>query len=326
MDKTSRRQRRDRKRRHQGDKAMTATIETVPRRLPLAMLVSLVVGALLISLAPLLVRVSELEPVATGFYRVVIAAPFLWFLFSAEVDNRAKFDPQQVVSSGDMAILCLAGVLLACDLGLWHISITMTSVANATVFNNCAPLFVALFSWMVGRAPDRRFVAALALSFSGMAMLIAGRFTFSHDQLLGDALAISTGAFYGIYIILLGRMRQRYSTALCMAVSTTAATPTLLLFALMRGETLAPTTLVGWGTLVVLGLVCHVGGQGLIARSLAALPATFSSMVLLIQPVSAAILAWLLFGEAQTPIQILGIAVVLGGIFLAGRSLRGGRA
>jgi drug/metabolite transporter (DMT)-like permease len=314
---------------------MTATLATARRRLPIGMLVSLVLGALIISLAPLLVRVSDLEPVATGFYRVALALPLLWLMVGAQTDTPVSLD-RQPLNPGDpdqrerrrkdMAILGLAGLLLAVDLGVWHISIGMTSVANATIFNNCAPLFVALMSWLIGKPPDRRFLAALALSLAGMAMLIAGRFTFYQDQLLGDALAISTGAVYGLYIMVMGQMRRRYSTALCMAVSTTAAVPALLLFALARGEALLPATLMGWAILLLLGIVCHVGGQGLIARSLAALPPTFSAMVLLIQPVSAALLAWLLFGEAQTPTQIAGIGIVLLGILLAGLSLRHPRA
>ncbi|WP_406854482.1 DMT family transporter [Alsobacter sp. KACC 23698] len=106
-----------------------------------------------------------------------------------------------------------------------------------------------------------------------------------------------------------------------MAVSTTAAIPALFVFALLREGPLLPATARGWLVVVALGVVCHVAGQGLIARSLAALPATFSSMVLLVQPVAAALLAWLFFAEALTLLQAVGMLTVLSGIVLARRAI-----
>lgn len=279
-----------------------------------SMLPSLIGGALLIALAPILVRVSEVDSVASGFYRVLIAAPFLWLMVGPH-DTRRLTSARG--PSGDILLMIAAGLLLALDLGVWHISITMTSVANATVFNNCSPIFVAIALTLIGQAPGRVFAMSLAVSTGGMVLLTAGHLSLGTDHLLGDGLAISTGAFYGGYILLMQRLRQRYSTSLCMAVSTTAAVPALLVFAILRGETLIPESVNGWMIVIALGLVCHVAGQGLIARSLAVLPATFSSMVLLVQPVGAAILAWLLFGESQTPLQVLGMSMVLVGILIS---------
>ena len=65
----------------------------------------------------------------------------------------------------------------------------------------------------------------------------------------------------------------------------------------------------------------HAGGQGLIAFSLAWLPATFSPLTLLIQPVVAAVLAWMILGERLSGLQLVGGAIVIAGIMLAKRSL-----
>lgn len=74
--------------------------------------------------------------------------------------------------------------------------------------------------------------------------------------------------------------------------------------------------------LVGLAWISHAAGQGLIAYALAHLPAAFSSVSLLFQPVMAALFAWILLSESLSPLQIAGAAVVLAGIYLARRGSR----
>jgi drug/metabolite transporter (DMT)-like permease len=93
----------------------------------------------------------------------------------------------------------------------------------------------------------------------------------------------------------------------------------LLPVALLSQETLLPLNSQGWLVLLGLALLIHIGGQGLIAFALAHLPATFSSVTLLLQPVMAAIFAWLILTEALGSRQIVGGLIVLTGIFLARR-------
>ena len=71
--------------------------------------------------------------------------------------------------------------------------------------------------------------------------------------------------------------------------------------------------------LIALAWIAHAGGQSLIAHALAHMPATYSSVVLITQPVFAALFAWALFRESLSPLQLLGAAVVLSGIWLASR-------
>jgi drug/metabolite transporter (DMT)-like permease len=81
-----------------------------------------------------------------------------------------------------------------------------------------------------------------------------------------------------------------------------------------------PASAYGWWILVGLALVTHAAGEGLIAYALAHLPAAFSSVGLLLQPVVAACFAWLLLSEPLLPLQIAGGLVVLAAIWLARRA------
>jgi drug/metabolite transporter (DMT)-like permease len=115
-------------------------------------------------------------------------------------------------------------------------------------------------------------------------------------------------------------LRDRGETTLhLMAVTTTLTAMFLLPVALASGDTMLPSTAYGWWILIGLALVSHAAGQGLIAYALAHLPAAFSSVSLLAQPVLAALFAWVLLAEALAPVQMIGALVVLAGIDLARR-------
>ena len=98
--------------------------------------------------------------------------------------------------------------------------------------------------------------------------------------------------------------------------SSAASAPLLLVAAVLMGENVLPLTLGGWGAVVGLG-VMHVAGQGSIAWALGRLPAATASVVVLIQPVVAALLGWLLFSESLGPLQALGGAIALFGVVLS---------
>ena len=108
-----------------------------------------------------------------------------------------------------------------------------------------------------------------------------------------------------------------------MAVTTTLTAVILLPVALASGDDMLPASATGWLVLLGLAWVSHAAGQGLIAYALAHLPAAFSAVGLLFQPVMAAAFAWLLLGEPLVALQVAGGAVVLAAIYLARRSSRG---
>jgi drug/metabolite transporter (DMT)-like permease len=128
--------------------------------------------------------------------------------------------------------------------------------------------------------------------------------------------------FYAGYIVAVGRLRARFSTATIMAWSGLVTCAALLPVALLSGESLIATTVYGWMVLLGMALVSPAGGQSLIAYALAHLPAPFSSVSLLLQPAVAALLAWIILGEALGPWQALGALVILVGIYLARRGSR----
>lgn len=212
----------------------------------------------------------------------------------------------------------ITGFFFAGDLAVWHWSIVLTSVANSTLLANLAPIFVTLAAWLFfRRSPSGRFLAGLALAVAGSVLLIGGSVNVHSTALLGDALGVVTAMFYAGYQLVVKRARETTSTARLMFASGVVTAVILLPIAVFSGEQLLPASVYGWWILIGLALVSQVGGQSLIAYALAHLPATFSSVALLFQPVMATLFAWVLFGEALTLTAIIGGVMVLIGIRIA---------
>lgn len=286
------------------------------QRLAFALLLA---GAVAIGFSPIFVRVSEIGPIATAFYRVLLALPPLWLWMTVESPREAR-RPQ---SLRDIAWLALAGLFFAGDLAFWHLSILHTSVANATLFANFASLFVTLAGWLLfGQRYSRTFLAGMGLALLGAAVLMGDSLRIAPGNLLGDALGIVTAMFYAGYILVVARLRRTFSAATIMAWSGLVTAPVLLLIASAAGEELLARTAWGWAVLAGLAWISHAGGQTLIAYALAHLPAAFSSVSLLVQPVAAALLGWLLLAEPLGPLQALGGAIILAGIWTARRGSR----
>lgn len=269
----------------------------------------LVAGAAIIGLAPILVRLADAGPAAIGFWRVTFAMPLLALIAmrtDGGVGRPSKF-------------ALLAGVAFACDLGFWHYSIHFTSVANATVLTNLTPVVVTAAAWIfLKQRPARLFVAAVGLAVAGAWLMAIGRgeHAAGANPPLGDALALTTAVWYALYFLAISAARRNVGATRVMFWSGVASAPLLLTAALVLGEDIFPMTNGGWAALVALG-VMHVAGQGSIAWALGRLPAATASVVVLVQPVVAAVLGWLLFAEALGPLQALGGAIALGGVVLA---------
>ncbi len=285
-----------------------------------AALAALFAGAACIATSAIWVRLSEVGPLATAFWRVALALPVLWAwaLLLARAGHATAPRP------GERAALLVAGACFAGDLALWHGSILLTSVANATLLANFAPIFVTLVVWLVlGQRPADRFLLALAVAMAGTVLLLASPAragTSPGLALLGDALGLGTAMFYAGYQLAMNRARHRLGAATAMAWSSLVCAMLLLPIALASGESLWPTTTTGWGILVGLALVSQVAGQTLIAWALAHLRPTVASVGLLLQPVIAAGYAWLVLAEGIGLAQATGGALVLLGIWLSTRS------
>ena len=279
---------------------------------------ALAAGILIISFSPILVQVSEVGPSATAVYRALFALPALtaWLL----LEQRQEHVPLRRLRARDWWLLALTGLFFTGDLVAWHSSIRLSGVANATFLAHLSTPIVSLGAWLLFRERlTWGFMAGLVLAMAGTALIMGASSLGESGNLLGDGLGVLTAFFYGSYLLAIKHLRESLPSGLIMAVSTAFSLLGLVVAALVMGEGLIPATLLGWGTLVAIGLVIHAGGQGLITVAFRHLSASFASVALLATPVLAALFGWLLLGEILTLLQSLGCAAVRAGIALSQR-------
>ncbi|QFY59034.1 DMT family transporter [Rhizobium grahamii] len=280
-------------------------------------LAALILGGAAIGGSPIFVRLSEVGPMATAFWRVALA---LIPIFAFSLIRGGKDAGPKPANLTDCGLLVLPGVILAMDLAAWHLSITMTSVANATLLANLAPVFVTVIGLLFFRASvSRIFVIGLALALAGVVILKGGPSALGNGDLRGDGVAIIAAVFYAGYILSIGRLRSRFDTIRIMLWSTASAAVCVFPLGFFFEDHMLPATAYGWSIVFGLAFISHASGQVAIAYALAYLPAAFSSLTLLLQPVVAAILAWILLSEPIGLMQALGGVVVLAGIMIARR-------
>jgi drug/metabolite transporter (DMT)-like permease len=290
------------------------------RHFPAFAFLALLLGGAAIGFAGIFMRLSDVNPIASAFWRMALATPLLWaWAFAARRRDDAGGKRADFTRA-----LALAGVFFAGDMGMWHLSLHYTTVSNATLLSNFAPIFIALWMWIAHRMRFARiFVIGLAIALAGAVMLVgpnaAGNQHAGGAKLLGDALGLGSAVFYAAYQLVIKDARGQYSTARLMAWSTTVTGLALLPFALLSPGAFWPAQAAGWLPLLALALTAQIGGQTVIAYASAHLPASLSSVGLLIQPLTAAIAAWVIFHEVLGPVQMAGAALLLWGIYLSKR-------
>jgi drug/metabolite transporter (DMT)-like permease len=223
--------------------------------------------------------------------------------------------------SGTWLVFAAPGLLFAGDILFWHWSITYTTVADATLFANFAPVIVTFGAWFyLGERISLRFLLGMTLAMGGAALLVTSSAALGTRYVVGDIFGLITAGFFGGYVLAVARLRDRHAASTIMFYSSLVTCLVLLAATLVSGQSLSPRTANGWLVLLALAWISQAMGQGLIAYALGHLPASFSALAILIEPLTAAILGWAWLGEALGPLQALGGAIVLAGITVARRA------
>ncbi|HEY9743724.1 MAG TPA: DMT family transporter [Coleofasciculaceae cyanobacterium] len=307
---------------------MTAKLELPQQQLSRASALigtaSLFVALIPISLAPSLVKLCEREigANAVAFHRAWIATIVFGLLCGFDALRRQKSDERPVeqkpFTKGELALLLAMATAGATYLLLWAWSLTHTNVANVALLSNLNPLFVGFAGFFLfGRRFDNRFLIGMVMALAGAIAFELDKVQFASDQVLGDALALLSAIFIAMYLMLIERLRTRFTTATIMLWRCGVTTLFLLPVLPLVEDRLFPYSGMGWFFVIFQALFCQVVGQGLLAYSLSKLSSAVVAVTLLFEPVLASIFAWFIFSEPVGLFDWMTFAVVLVGIYLA---------
>lgn len=284
---------------------------------PTVAFLALIAGNVALAFGPWFVRMTDVGPVAAGFWRIALAAPLLLLL--AGMTGSRPF----AEAKGLWWVLGGSGLLFAGDLGAWHLGIHHTKLANATLLGNCASLIYPIYGFVVARAwPARRHGAALVIALVGAVVLMGRSAQVSPQNLLGDLLCVVAGVLYAGYFILMARARVTMLPLPALALSSIAAIPPLLIASIALGEKVMPGS---WTPLVTLALASQVLGQGLMIYALGALSPLVIGLALLVQPVVAAAIGWSVYNERLALPDLVGALLIAVALVLVRRSPRSDR-
>jgi drug/metabolite transporter (DMT)-like permease len=269
---------------------------------------ALVVGNLVLALGPWMVRLADVGPVASGFWRLGLAVPLLLLL------ARHQAGPQIAPNRGLVVLLSIAGLFFAADLASWHVGIRMTKLANASLFGNSSSIFLVVYGFLrLKRLPRPVQGIAIACAAIGAGLLLGSSWELSPEHFTGDLFTMLAGLFYTFYLIVVDRARKVMKPMPVLAIATTAGALPLLLFALLVGDQVTPHN---WAPLVLLALGSQVIGQGLVVYGVGYLSPVVVGIGLLAQPVGGALIGRLAYGETMSAADIAGAVLIAAALVL----------
>jgi DME family drug/metabolite transporter len=266
-------------------------------------------------------RLSAVDALSVGFLRLLTASPAL--LLMAHMLAPGTLRP--ILRSRWRAVGML-GLSMACYNACFFAGIARTTVTAATLLAICsAPLFVAVLARLFLReALTRPVQFALAAGLIGTTLLVIGQagsdgaareslFQLSSENLVGYVLALAAGLAYATYAVVGRATSGDAPPASLAALSFTLAAVLLAPLALAHSLRL-PTNLAGWLAVLYLGLVPTALAYPLYFIGLRAVPATVASIITLVEPLTATLLAALFLGERLTPAGLAGAVLLLGSL------------
>ncbi|WP_335870394.1 DMT family transporter [Bacillus sp. 2205SS5-2] len=270
------------------------------------------IGVIAVSTSAIFVKLSTAEAGVIAFYRlfftVILMSPLFWLKFRQELKK---------ITKRDWVFSIVSGIFLAFHFILWFESLNYTSVASSTVLVTLQPLFAFIGTYIFfNEKLSVKAILAGGLALCGSVLISWGDFRISGLALWGDILALMACALITAYLLFGQNVRRRLSLVTYTYVVYSISSLVLFIYVWIKGENYISLPKIEWLYFVLLALIPTLLGHTLFNWSLKWISTSTISMVILIEPIGASLLAYLLLGEVVTPYQVIGGGIIMIGIFL----------
>lgn len=274
--------------------------------------VAIAIGVISLALSAIFVKMSQSPSGLTAFYRMAITVLIMLpFFVRNNVSELFAFTKK------DWIICSAAGALLALHFILWFESLNYTSVASSTVLVTLQPLFAFVGTYLFFKEKvSFKAIVAGCIAITGSVLISWGDFQISGTAFYGDMLALVACALVTGYFLLGQSVRGHISLTSYTIVVYSASTVVLMIYVLIFERTFIPTANTDWLYFVLLAIIPNILGHNLFNWAIKWVGANTISMTILLEPVGATILAFIVFDEILIRSQIIGGIIVLLGLML----------
>lgn len=274
------------------------------------------IGILALGFSAIFVRAADAPGTVTAFYRMAIGSALVVLPFL----NQARREPVGQ-TKGAIWLAILGGIFFGLDLSFWTTGIVMSGAAIPTLMANTAPVWVGLGALFIFREKQHNnFWVGLLVAMLGAAIILSQDFSRAANIGIGSALGLCAAVFYGAYYLVTQRARIHIRTLPYFWITTTSSAVFLFIANLIFRHSFIDYDKATFLNFLGVGVLVQVSGWLAINYAQGYFSAPIIAATLLAQPVLTAFLAWLFFGEAFTPWQIVGGIAVIGGVYLVHRS------
>ena len=254
--------------------------------------------------APLAKFAADVHPIAIGFWRTLIVGLLLALLSISS--------PPQLKKS-DILWSALAGAFLALHFWSWFASLRETSVLRSTVLVCLNPIWTGLLELSLFKhRQDRRYWMGVAVAILGL-IIMNGQSDLT-GQIKGDALALIGGFLGSCYMISGRRLRQHMDIVPYGAIVCLSCALILGLIGQFNHVEWTGYALLSWAALGFMAIGPQFFGHIGINYALKSVTAASIALLLLLEPVGAALISTVLLNEWPTAFEIMGSAVILAGV------------
>ena len=278
-------------------------------------------GAFIISFAAIFVKLADVAPTCSAFYRVLFGFMFL-FAFAFFKKDLHRPPPRQLF------LITFCGLAFALDLFFWHESILYVGPGLATLLGNFQVFFLAMVAIFFFREKARaRFLAALPIAIFGLFLIVGLDWhQLSDNYKIGVYFGLLTAVCYTVYLLGMKKVQREGNRSPVFALMLVCFFCALLLGLKMwqSGNSFAIPNLKTLLALISLGLFCQTFGWMLIAGALPKVKTSFTGLILLLQPSLSFIWDVLFFNRPTSLLNWVGVLLALIAIYmgLTGKSPR----
>ena len=272
--------------------------------------IPIIIGVISISLSAIFVKLAEAESGVIAFYRMLFSVLIMSPLFFLKYKHELKS-----LNKKDWLFTSVAGVFLAFHFILWFESLNYTSVASSTVLVTLQPIFALAGTYLFFKEKiSVKAIVATVVAISGSILIAWGDFKISGDAFYGDVLALIACAFITGYFLFGQEVRKRLSLITYTMVVYSVSTIVLFLYVLIVDQSFGPYDSNEWLLFLLLAIVPNLLGHNLFNWAIKYVSTNIISISILFEPIGATLLAFIIFGEYLTYIQVLGGVIVIVGI------------